>query len=103
MTDIEWRIVFSNAPWILGCAIALAVLSYTDWRAAQHHEKLRAQFGRPNIRMAFDIAFVLICLGLAASADSTFAVIIWLILTILASLRTTQDWLAFRRASRTQP
>jgi hypothetical protein len=99
VTPIDWREVFSNAVWIFGCALALAVLSYADWRAAQHHEKLRAQFVRPNIRLAFDASLLFICLGLAATSDSTLTVIIWLILAILSIIQTVLDWRTFRRAS----
>ena len=97
MTPIDWREVFSNALWIFGCALALAVLSYADWRAAQHHEKLRAQFARSNIRLAFDAALVFICLGLAATSDSALTVIIWLILAILSIGQAILDWRALRR------
>lgn len=96
MTTIDWLGLAENTLWIFGCAIALAVLSYADWRAAQHHEKLRAQFARPNIRLAFDAALIFICLGLAATSDSTLAVIIWLILAILSILQTAYDWRADR-------
>ena len=103
MTPIDWREIFSNALWILGCAIALATLSYADWRAAQYHEKLRAQFARPKIRVAIDFALVLICAGLAATSDSTITVVIWIIMTILAIIQLVHDWLESRRLARPQP
>jgi hypothetical protein len=97
MTLIDWREVFSNALWIFGCAIALAVLSYADWRANQYHEKLRTQFARPKLRLLFDIALIFICLGLAATSDTILAVILWIILTLLSIFQTAHDWRAARR------
>ena len=103
MTPIDWREVFTNALWIIGCAIALATLSYADWRAAQYHEKLRAQFARPKLRVAIDFALVLICAGLAATSSSTISIIIWIILAVLSIIQLGHDWLEFRRLSRPQP
>ncbi len=91
MTTQDWLVVFTNAPWILGCAIALALLSYANWRATEYHEKLRAQFARPKIRAAFDFSLVLFCIGMAATSGSALALIIWLILTILIIIQFIVD------------
>ncbi len=100
MTSIDWREVFTNAIWIIGCAVALATLSYADWRADQQHEKLRAQFARPKIRVAFDLALVLFCVGLAATSDSTVTVIIWIILIVLSIIQLVHDWRGLRRSAK---
>ncbi|HZY43984.1 MAG TPA: hypothetical protein VFF70_04465 [Anaerolineae bacterium] len=99
MTPIDWGEIFSNALWILGCAIALAAFSYADWRADQEHEKLRAQFARPKFRLAFGLSLVLIGLGLAASSNSIITLIVWLSLTLVFSIHFVADAIKLRRSA----
>ena len=39
---IDWFNLAANSLWILGCAIALAVLSYASWQASLRREKIGA-------------------------------------------------------------
>jgi uncharacterized membrane protein YidH (DUF202 family) len=70
MTPIDWRDVFSNALWILGCAVALATLSYADWRADRDHAKLRGQFAKPKYRMSIEIILAVFAIAQLVS-DAT--------------------------------
>jgi phosphatidylglycerophosphate synthase len=97
---IGWYEVASNAIWIVGCALALATISYADWLADQRHEKLRAQFARPNLRLAIELSLTLFCLGLAATSTTAIAILIWIILTVWSAIQLVRDWLTHRRAAR---
>lgn len=100
MTPADWREVFTNAIWIVGCALALATVSYEDWLADQRHEKLRAQFARPRPRLAVELSLTLFCLGLAATATAAIAIIIWISLTFWSAAQLIHDWLELRRSVR---
>ncbi len=100
MTPIDWRDVFSNALWILGCAVALATLSYADWRADRDHAKLRGQFAKPKYRMSIEIALIFFCSGLAATSVSTISVIVWIILAVFAIAQLVSDATKLRQSSR---
>lgn len=61
---IDWLNLAANALWILGCAIALAVLSYTSWEASHYHEKMAARLRRPAAQAVLNLAGLLFFLGL---------------------------------------
>ena len=100
MTPLDWREVFTNALWIFGCSIALAVLSYADWRANTNHIRLRDLLFKPKYRVVLGFALILILLGLAATSTSTLTAIIWIILTCVAIIQLIRDWLEFRRSTK---
>jgi hypothetical protein len=80
---IDWINVASNAVWILGCAIALAALSYASWEASLYHEKLATRLKRPSILAALYLGGLLVSLGMAATAGSLLEIILWLLLALL--------------------
>ena len=65
---IDWYGVFHNALWVLGLAIALASLSYSDWRRRTSEPRvgLRAALGQPGFQALFSLGMVLFCVGLRA-------------------------------------
>ena len=79
---IDWLSVGSNALWILGCAVALATLSYASWEASVYDEKFTARLGRAPILASLNLAGLLFSLGLAATSDATIEKILWLILAV---------------------
>ena len=97
---IDWLEVFSNAIWIAGCALALAVVSYANWIAGLRGEKMRVALGRPRVKTALSLAGMLFCLGLAATSHTVLEVVIWLALTGLFVIQTIKDWREFRRSTR---
>jgi len=77
---IDWANLAANALWILGCAIALATLSYAYWEASEYKEKMGARLRRPSYQSALSLAGLLFCLGLAGTSGSTLQRIVWLLL-----------------------
>jgi phosphoglycerol transferase MdoB-like AlkP superfamily enzyme len=80
---IDWFSLAANALWIIGLAIALAVVSHASWQAALHHEKLRSRLGQPVYQIYFDLAAVLFCLGMAATSRRVWEIVLWSGLAVL--------------------
>lgn len=80
---IDWFNLAANSLWILGCAIALATLSFASWQASVRREKLRARLNQPGVQQFFFLAGILFCAGLAATADSILETVLWGILDVL--------------------
>jgi phosphoglycerol transferase MdoB-like AlkP superfamily enzyme len=80
---IDWFNLAANALWIIGLAIALAVVSHASWQAALQHEKLRNRLAQPGYQIYFDLAAVLFCLGMAATSRRLWEIILWSGLAVL--------------------
>jgi len=80
---IDWFNLAANTLWIIGLAIALAVVSHASWQAALHHEKLRSRLAQPGYQMFFDLAAILFCLGMAATSRRVWEIILWSGLAVL--------------------
>jgi len=80
---IDWYNLAANALWIIGLAIALAVLSHASWQAALKHEKLRQQLGQPGYQIFLDLAAVSFCLGMAGTSRRAWEIILWAVLAVL--------------------
>jgi Ca2+/Na+ antiporter len=76
-SPIDWGNVFGNMLWILGCAVALATLSYQSWLASKHRAKYSTMLKQPGAQFAMDLAGLLFCLGLAVTANSWVKYLIW--------------------------
>jgi len=79
---IECYNLAANSLWILGCAVALATLSYASWEASLLKEKFTARLKRPSYQMALSLAGFLFCAGLAGTSDSTLEILLWSILAL---------------------
>lgn len=94
---IDWFNLAANALWILGCAIALATLSYTSWEASAYREKMGARLKRPSAQAALNLAGLLIFLGLGVLSDELLTKVIYIILALMflvlmvISLRTVRS------------
>ncbi len=98
---IDWFGVASNGLWVLGLAIALAGLSYTDWRRRVDEPRvgLRQALGQPRFQALFGLGMTLFCAGLALSVGAWWQIAGWALLALAFA------WLAFsswRKARRTQ-
>ena len=80
---IDWFNLAANSLWILGCAIALATLSYASWQASVRKERLRACLNQPGVQQLVFLAGILFCAGLAATADSILETVLWGVLGVL--------------------
>ena len=79
---IDWYNLAANSLWILGCAVALATLSYASWEASLLKEKFTTRVKRPSYQMALSLAGFLFCAGLAGTSDSTLEILLWSILAL---------------------
>jgi len=95
---IDWLNLISNSLWILGLVLALATLSYASWQASSNHEKsvrkeFRLALGRPSIQIAFNLAGVLFCAGLAATSIKIYEIVLWTILAIAFGVWVILSWI----------
>ena len=80
---IDWFNLLANTFWILGCALALATLSYASWHASVENEKLRMVLSSPGYEISLYAAGALFSIGLAATSDRIWEILLWTILAIL--------------------
>lgn len=84
MSSIDWFGVFRNALWILGLAIALASVSYADWRRRLYQPPmgLRSALGQPSFQAAWSLGLLLFCAGLALSDGPWWQTLAWAALAL---------------------
>ena len=80
---INWFNLLTNAIWILGCALALATLSYASWQASVANEKMGMVVSSPAYKISLYTAGALFSIGLAATSDRIWEILLWTILVIL--------------------
>ena len=80
---MDWLNLAFNALWVLGCALALAAVSYASWQSSLSGQRLVVHLGRRGVRMTLALAVALVCLGLAGTARSSLETIFWSVLSIL--------------------
>jgi hypothetical protein len=80
---LDWLNLGFNALWVLGCALALAAVSYASWQASLGEGKLVVQLGRRGVRLTLVLAAALVCSGLAGTASTSLETLFWALLTIL--------------------
>lgn len=83
---IDWGNLLANSLWIMGCALALATLSFASWQASIHAEKLSAQLSKPGFQSTLILAGVLFCAGQIILAGALLLRILWSVLGILLLL-----------------
>ena len=91
---INWVNLGANALWILGCAMALAALSYASWESSIYKEKFSNRLKRPEIQAALCLGGFLFTAGLAATSGSILETTLW---TILAAAFLIQGWILWIR------
>ncbi len=94
---IDWISVGSNALWIVGCAVALATLSYASWEASVYGEKFRLRLQRPPIQASLNVAGLLFSLGLAATSDALWEKVLWLLLAAGFIYQLVALWVHLRK------
>jgi hypothetical protein len=80
---IDWYNLAANALWIIGCAIALATLSFASFQAAMTKQKFTAHLKLPGMQIALNLAGMLFSLGLAATDDRLLVQVLWLVFAAL--------------------
>ena len=79
---IDWFSLFTNALWILGLAVALAVFSYGVWQKGEEKVPFATFFGRTEPKFFLLGAGILFSVGLAFNVDVTWQKAAWGILAV---------------------
>ncbi len=79
MSNIDWFGVFSNGLWIFGLAVALAAISYADWRRRLYKppKTLRQALNKPSFQAAWSLGLLFFCAGLALTSDIWWQTAAW--------------------------
>jgi hypothetical protein len=85
---IDWINLAFHALWILGCASALAALSYASWEATLLGVSLRSRLQQAAYAKAFNLSGFLIGLGAGGAVQSWWLKALWFILAGLFLLQT---------------
>ena len=96
---IDWWSVLTNLLWILGCAMALAVFSHTDWRVSARGEGERKAVKRTVQDPGLSIGMLLVCLGAGLGAPRWPERVVWFVLAAGWMLWTAWACLNRRRAT----
>jgi len=84
---INWVNLIANSFWILGCALALATLSYASWQASVENIKIRMVLSSPAYKISLYAAGALFSIGLAATSERICEFLLWIILAILFAVQ----------------
>jgi hypothetical protein len=71
-----------NACWMLGCAIALAAISYASWEASTKEEKFLYCVKQSHVQIVLNFSGLLFCLGMVGTSNSIWQQILWIALAI---------------------
>jgi hypothetical protein len=74
--------VAANLLWVVGLALLLAVLSWSSWLASVQKVRFRAILARPGVRAALDLGLAVFSAGLAATAQTWWERVLWLVLAV---------------------
>jgi len=80
---IDWNSLAANSLWIIGCAAALATLSYASWKASLKGIKMCTILTDHQYQIVLNLSGILFCLGLAATSDANWEIFIWILLAVL--------------------
>jgi hypothetical protein len=92
---IDWFNLAANSLWILGCALALAALSYASWQGSLTRQKVGKLLQQPGYQVVLNFSGSLFCLGLAGTSGRWWVSALWL---ILAAYFLFQLMLSFKRS-----
>ncbi|HVP22024.1 MAG TPA: hypothetical protein VMS73_09215 [Anaerolineaceae bacterium] len=79
---IDWFFLFSNALWILGLAVALAVFSFGVWQKGEEKVPFSTFFGRAQPKLFLLGAGILFSIGLALNVDVPWQKAAWGVLVV---------------------
>lgn len=96
---IDWFNLAANALWILGCAVALAALSYASWESSRNQEPMSARLKRPPLQAALTLGGMLFFLGLAAVENDLLLRIIYAVLAGLSFILMLSAFWMMRKSA----
>lgn len=99
---IDWIGLLENVLWVMGLAVALAAVSYTDWKRRLEEPRLsfRQMLGQARFQVAFGLGMALFCAGLALSLDAWWQRIGWALLAAAFTWLAISSWRRLRRAGK---
>ena len=97
---VDWLNIASNALWLIGSALALAILSIANWSARAKGHRLRDQLALPRQQATLALAGCLVCAGLLATSSAWWEAIPWLILTLALMIKLVRAISAVRKEMR---
>lgn len=100
---IDWANLAANALWILGCATALATLSYASWEASVLSDNFINRLKLHSYQIALNLAGFLFSAGLAWTSDTTLEIVLWSILTVAFFAQMVASYWRKRNAVSTEP
>ena len=80
---IDWFEFVFNLLWVIACALALAVLSYSSFLASQNHQSLRSVLQSKTSQAWLMTAGLLFCAGQVGTSSSLLYRIAWLVLAAI--------------------
>ena len=100
---IDWVNLAVNSLWILGCAAALATLSYASWEASVLGDRFINRLKLPSYQVALNLAGFLFSAGLAGTSDTTLEIILWSILTVAFFVQMVAAYFRKRNSEKAEP
>jgi hypothetical protein len=85
---IDWINLAFNALWILGCAVALAALSYASWEATLLGVSLRSRLQQASYAKALNVSGFLVGLGAGGAVQGGWLKALWFVLAGMFLLQT---------------
>lgn len=89
----DWTQLVGNAVWIVGVALALAVVSYAGWQASLRRQSLSAMLGLRTYALLLDLAGILLSSGLLITSQKLLEKGVWALVGVGFLI---QAWLTFR-------
>ena len=96
---IDWFSLAANSLWIVGLAVLLATLSYSDWKKSVENSSLRAVLGEFMPALSINVGLLLFCLGLLATSAMWWERAGWGVALLLVVGQIVADVVAQRKKS----
>ena len=94
---IDWYSVAANSLWILGLAVLLATLSYSDWKRSVEKRSLRSVLGEFTPSLCINFGLFLFCSGLLATSTTWWETAGWGIALLLVIGQVVADVIEQRK------
>ena len=84
---INWFNLLFNGIWILGVALALAVLSIAYYQSCLGERKMSAILAQTEFSLPLYISGELFSLGMGLTADWWWEIVLWMIMVLLLGVQ----------------
>jgi hypothetical membrane protein len=97
MIDV-WGVI-SNALWILGLSVLLAVWSYASYEASRAGQKVRAKLDELGYALVIDAGLLLFLVGMATTEDRWWARALWIVMALAVTAEGAQRIAKHKRST----